>query len=140
VLSAERRLRRSGDFAVAIRRGGRAGRGAVVAHLYLPERHPDRPATDTVEPARPGAEQQLPPARAGFVVSRAVGNAVTRNLVRRRLRHLVRDRLAELPPGAVLVVRALPQATELPYAALGADLDAAVTAARAPRRHLRRPR
>jgi ribonuclease P protein component len=48
--------------------------------------------------------------RVGFVVSRAVGNAVVRNRVRRRLRHLVRDRLGELPPGAVVVVRALPDA------------------------------
>ena len=46
----------------------------------------------------------------GFVVSRAVGNAVVRNRVRRRLRHLVRDLLTDLPPGAVLVVRALPAA------------------------------
>ena len=35
---------------------------------------------------------------------------------------------------------ALPQAAELSYVALGADLDQAVTAARAPRRSARRPR
>ena len=59
----------------------------------------------------------------GFVVSRAVGNAVVRNRVRRRLRHLVRDRLAELSPGgAVLVVRALPDAAGASYAELRADL------------------
>ena len=47
------------------------------------------------------------PARVGFVVPRAVGPAVIRNQVRRRLRHLVRDRLDRLPDGTRLVVRAL---------------------------------
>ena len=64
-------------------------------------------------------------AQVGFVVSRAVGNAVVRNRVRRRLRHLVRDRLAELsvlPGGAVLVVRALPDAARASYDELRADL------------------
>ena len=63
--------------------------------------------------------------RAGFVVSRAVGNAVVRNRVRRRLRHLVRDRLPELAvltPGAVLVVRALPAAADATYDELRGDL------------------
>lgn len=63
------------------------------------------------------------PARVGFVVSRAVGPAVTRNLVKRRLRHLVRERLACLPLGSLLVVRALPAAAATPYAGLADDLD-----------------
>ena len=61
----------------------------------------------------------------GFVVSRAVGNAVVRNRVRRRLRHLVRDRLTELSVlsgGAVLVVRALPAAAGASYDELRGDL------------------
>src|SRR5690606_12495973 len=69
------------------------------------------------------------PARAGFIVSRSVGNAVTRNLVRRRLRHLMRERLGRLEPGTDAVVRALPQAADRTYAQLAADLDAALAAA-----------
>ena len=65
--------------------------------------------------------------RVGFVVGRAVGNAVTRNTVQRRLRHLMRDRLGVLPPGSVLVVRATPQAADASSAALGQQLDAALT-------------
>jgi ribonuclease P protein component len=73
-------------------------------------------------------------ARAGFVVSKAVGNAVVRNKVRRRLRHLVRPLLAELPDGTTLVVRALPAAATATFSALSKDLEAALAAARRPRR------
>ena len=69
-------------------------------------------------------------ARAGFVVPRTVGGAVVRNRVRRRLRHLVAERLAALPAGAELVVRALPGAADRSYAELAAELDAALAAAR----------
>jgi ribonuclease P protein component len=59
----------------------------------------------------------------GFVVSRAVGSAVTRNRVKRRLRHLMRSRVAGLDAGSVLVVRALPAAAEASYADLGTELE-----------------
>ena len=67
-------------------------------------------------------------------MSKAVGNAVVRNKVRRRLRHLVRPRLAELPDGALLVVRALPASASASFQTLGTDLDAALATARSPRR------
>lgn len=60
--------------------------------------------------------------RAGFVVSKAVGNAVVRNRVQRRLRHLTREHLTELPGRGVLVVRANPAAAEAGYADLEKDL------------------
>jgi ribonuclease P protein component len=116
MLSAAQRLRRSTDFAAAVRNGRRVGRGTVVVHLFV-----DEPA-------------QASTARAGFVVSKAVGNAVVRNKVRRRLRHLVRTRLTDLPDGTLLVVRALPAAAGASFEALGTDLDAALVAARTPRR------
>jgi ribonuclease P protein component len=116
VLAAAQRVRRSADFAAAIRGGRRVGRSTVVVHLLLEE------------------PVQASTARAGFVVSKAVGNAVVRNRVRRRLRHLVRPLLAELPNGATLVVRALPAAADASYVTLGTDLAAALTAARKPRR------
>ncbi|GAA4677964.1 ribonuclease P protein component [Phytohabitans rumicis] len=132
MLAAAQRLRRSGDFAAAVRGGRRAGRGALVVHLTTPKTDITT-STKLPEPA-PTEENSV---RAGFIVSKAVGGAVTRNTVRRRLRHLVRERLGELPPGSVLVVRALPAAADLPYTRLAADLDAALAAARAPkgRRH-----
>ncbi len=49
---------------------------------------------------------------------------MVRNMVTRRLRALVHDRLGELPADGRLVVRALPPAATATYAELGADLDA----------------
>lgn len=62
----------------------------------------------------------------GFVVSRTVGNAVTRNRVKRRLRSLVRERLPMLPTGSQVVVRALAPAAAAPYRQLATDLDGAL--------------
>jgi ribonuclease P protein component len=104
VLDRAHRLTTSAGFATAVRTGRRAGTRTLVLHL--------------------GADE-TGPARVGFVVSKAVGNAVTRNHVKRRLRHLARERLDSLPGSSVLVVRALPAAGTASYAALGADFDLA---------------
>lgn len=117
MLPADRRVRRGDEFARAIRGGRRAGRPTLVAHLWPADGSAVR---SSVEEARTG------PARAGFVVSKAVGPAVVRNRVKRRLRHLVADRLNRLPAGAVLVVRALPPASGASSADLARDLDAAL--------------
>ncbi|MFF5177072.1 ribonuclease P protein component [Micromonospora sp. NPDC000316] len=133
MLAAAQRLRRSTDFAAAVRGGRRAGRGAVVVHLTVPVTA-DTTTTTSPKPVRDaGAEQTSAPTRAGFVVSKAVGNAVVRNKVRRRLRALVRERLVALPAGSTLVVRALPAAAEASYPRLAADLDTAIAVARSPR-------
>ncbi|MET7315203.1 MULTISPECIES: ribonuclease P protein component [Streptomyces] len=114
MLPTENRLRRREDFATAVRRGRRAGRPLLVVHLRCG-------ATD---PHAPG--ESAPRPRAGFVVSKAVGGAVVRNTVKRRLRHLMRDRIGQLPPGSLVVVRALPGAGDADSAQLARDLDAAL--------------
>ncbi|GAA3449237.1 ribonuclease P protein component [Dactylosporangium matsuzakiense] len=129
MLAAAQRLRRREDFAATIRNGRRAGRGAVVVHFLNPG--PSRPGVAVFAPDQPVSDDS--PARAGFVVSKAVGNAVVRNTVKRRLRHLVRSRLAGLPPGSVIVVRALPEAAGRTYQSLEEDLDSALEAARRPK-------
>jgi ribonuclease P protein component len=73
--------------------------------------------------------------RVGFVVSKAVGNAVTRNQVKRRLRHLARERLSSLPGCCVLVVRALPPSAHASYDELAADFDRALERLSRPRRN-----
>src|SRR5947207_2708700 len=89
-----------------------AARGALVVHLRL---------TDP--------QQAAGPARAGFVVPKAIGGAVVRNQVKRRLRHLMRERLGRLPDGTDVVVRALPAAARRSSTGLAADLDAALDVA-----------
>ena len=74
--------------------------------------------------ATPALHDSVPAVpRIGFVVSKAVGPAVTRNLVKRRLRHLARERVEALPPGSMLVVRALPASAEASYEELAHELD-----------------
>ncbi|MGW3994309.1 ribonuclease P protein component [Amycolatopsis sp. NPDC004772] len=113
MLPAAARLRRSEDFRVVLRRGSRAGRRRLVVHALTTD---PSEAADAVPSA----------ARAGFVVSKAVGNSVVRHRVSRRLRHLVSDRLGTLPAGTALVVRALPPSSTASSAELGSDLDAAL--------------
>lgn len=103
VLPAARRLRHAQDFQRAIRSGRRSGSRLLVVHVA--DGRPDQPSG------------------CGFVVSRAVGSAVRRNQVKRRLRHLVRQRLDLLPDGQVYVIRANPAAASASYTELGRDLD-----------------
>ena len=72
---------------------------------------------------RDDASAEQGPPRVGFVVGRSVGPSVLRHRVQRRLRHLCRDRLAVLPPGTEVVVRALAPAAHASYQELAADLD-----------------
>jgi ribonuclease P protein component len=103
VLPQQARVRRPQQFRLVTRTGRRAGGRTVTAHLLLV----------------PDGE----PAKVGFVVSRAVGSAVVRNRVKRRLREIMRARLASLPEGSMLVVRAQPAAAQARQSDLAADLD-----------------
>jgi ribonuclease P protein component len=105
VLPAESRMRRSAEFELAVHRGGRAGRALLTGYMLVCG---DRAA-------------QAP--LVGFVVSKAVGNAVVRNKVRRRLRSVMRGYLPALPGGSLVVVRAHPQAAAARQADLAAELD-----------------
>ena len=108
VLPAPHRLSRSADFSEVVRRGRRSSRPLLTLHVLAA-------ATATDEPAR-----------AGLVVSKAVGGSVVRSRTSRRLRALLRERLPALPPGTRLVVRAASAAGSAPSAALAVDLDAAL--------------
>lgn len=67
-----------------------------------------------------------PPATVGFVVSKSVGNAVTRNRVKRRLRALSAPLLTDLAPGSAVVVRALPASANASFDELSAQLSSAL--------------
>lgn len=107
VLPQQSRMRSPEEFKRTLRSGRRAGGVTLSGHLLL-------------------ASGQVPTCavpKVGFVVSRAVGSAVVRNRVKRRLRELMRGRIASLPGGCLLVLRAHPAAAGVRQADLAADLD-----------------
>lgn len=107
MLPARHRLRAAGDFASVIRGpgGARAGSRLLVVHAHRTDTRADSPP------------------RVGFVVSKAVGGAVQRNLVKRRLRELARTELGVTPAGVDVVVRANPGAAEATYDDLRSTLN-----------------
>lgn len=126
MLPDKHRIRSREHFELAVRRGRRAGRASLVVHLFTSDPPADRvDGADSADSAD-GADSTAAP-RAGFIVSRAVGGAVVRNRVRRRLRHLVAARIGRLPPRSLLVVRAQPGAVAAGGAGLATDLDDAVS-------------
>jgi len=106
------RMRSSKDFRQTTRRGVRVSRPTLVVQAV----HFDQGQLEegNVEDGT----------RIGLVVSGAVGNAVTRNRVKRRLRHLAAAHVADAPAGIGIVVRALPRAVTDP-AELPADFESA---------------
>jgi len=108
MLPAAARVRRSSDFAAVLKRGHRARRGSVVVHVG--RRFP---------PGEAGA-------RVGFIVSKAVGSAVTRNLVKRRLRGVAAQYRESWPADTDFVIRALPSAATTTFHRLEADVTGAI--------------
>ena len=94
------------DFRTVVRRGRRSSSPFAVYYRL------DREATD--------------PVRFGFIVSRAVGSAVERNLVRRRMRAVGRQFVDAGAHGADVVVRALPGSAQGEWASLSADMHDAL--------------
>mgnify|MGYP004551928791 CR=1 FL=1 len=90
----------------------------MVVHLLVGPPPPAGAARDAAD----GSPAPL----VGFVVSKAVGGSVVRNRVERRLRHLVREHLAALPPGSRVVVRANPAAASATHEQLDRDLVGAI--------------
>ena len=106
-------MHHSKDFRRTTKRGIRVSRPTLVVHAAH---------SSDVASERDGGERQKP--RVGFVVSGALGNAVTRNRVKRRLRHLAVAHVADTPARVDIVVRALPRAATEPEV-VPSDLDSA---------------
>jgi ribonuclease P protein component len=66
------------------------------------------------------------PLRVGIIVARSVGNAVDRNLVRRRFRALGRQFVEAGARGNDVVVRALPGAAQCSWTTLADDMHTAL--------------
>ncbi|MDJ0359906.1 ribonuclease P protein component [Rhodococcus sp. H29-C3] len=98
MLPEPHRLHRSADFTRAVRQGRRMGRHDLVVHAYARD---DASCVGVGEP------------RFGLIVSKAVGPAVTRHRVARRLRHICSEILLEVPETCDVVIRALPGSANL---------------------------
>ena len=100
MLTRAHRLTSTLDYSRVVRHGARFSSSTVVVHW--------------VDSDRVGA-------RVGFVVSKGVGNAPQRNLIKRRLRSLARENLGQV--SGDLVIRALPAAAKVGFEQLRNDLE-----------------
>lgn len=119
MLVSGNRVRTAADFKKTVRRGRRFSSENAV--LYV---------VDSDSPKG---------TRFGFIVSKAVGNAVVRNTMRRRLRSIAAESLVEHRHGAAhlrgaaVVVRMLPGSTGLSWGALRSEISAQLARALASR-------
>lgn len=103
-------MKAAADFQFAMRQGSRSGRATVVVYVK-----------------QTGNAHSM----AGFAVSKAVGGAVIRNRVKRRMRAIMSELLPALPTGTAVVIRALPRSAGADYWRLRSDIaDALKTASR----------
>ncbi|MGO4595835.1 ribonuclease P protein component [Leifsonia sp. 2TAF2] len=108
MLAKANRITRGADYRAAVRRGARFTGANTVTYI------------------RPNPDSSV--VRFGFIVSKAVGNAVGRNLVRRRLKAAAYELLPQYSAatdgesGMDVVVRALPASAQAPWASLHEEL------------------
>jgi len=111
VLAKANRITSADDYRVIVRRGAKVAGAHTVSYVRSRESGTD--------------------ARFGFIVSKKVGNAVRRNLVRRRLKAVCHDALVGGVRGVDVVVRALPGAADAGFGDLRTEvLDALARRAR----------
>ena len=106
MLSKPNRVVRAEDFRATMRRGRRLSTPHAV--LYFAQRSAGEPA------------------RFGFVVAKTVGGAVTRNLMRRRLRAIGHELVERGYQSTDVVVRALPGSEKLSWATLHEEISTGI--------------
>lgn len=112
MLAKGNRVRTADDFRATVRRGRRFATPNTVVYV--------------------ARMQEVSEPKFGFIITKAVGSAVTRNLLRRRLRSIGRDILAThaVAPGLVgtnVVVRVLPNAASISWSSLHEEVEHAVS-------------
>lgn len=112
MLSQENRLHRSSDFRRVVRTGVKVNYGRVV--VYAARQDSDKERAAHVARFAPHTQTSGNPPRVGLIVSKAVGNAVVRHQLSRRLRHTCRELIPSMPSGVDIVIRALPGAQLVP--------------------------
>ncbi len=104
MLAKPNRLTRGSDYKATVRRGSRCAGAHTITYVGS------------------SADVSTDAPRFGFIVSRQVGSAVTRNTIRRRLKAVCAEALPSIRGGASIVIRALPSAATIDYATLRADV------------------
>lgn len=104
------RLHHRADFSRTVRRGQRIGRRDLVVHALAHGYDGIVGVNGRLDQLPEDALVRVGGPRFGLIVSKAVGNAVVRHRVARRLRHMCARVVDEVPPGADVVIRALPGA------------------------------
>jgi ribonuclease P protein component len=102
VLAKANRITSADDYRVIVRRGAKVAGAHTVSYLRSRESGTD--------------------ARFGFIVSKKVGTAVRRNLVRRRLKAACHEAVVDGIRGVDVVVRALPNAADAAWPVLRAEV------------------
>lgn len=123
MLAPQHRLRSTAFFGQTIRKGRKKGSRTVVVHLLVGGARAEELPLPLQEGATVGP-------RMGLVVSKAVGNAVTRHNTSRKLRHAFRAALEEdsleIPAGTSVVIRALPKSTIASFEELVGDVRSCI--------------
>ena len=103
MLARGNRITRGAEYKAVVRGGARCA--GALAVTYVVATGEDRPA------------------RFGFIVSKQVGSAVTRNTVRRRLKAVCAGALGDVRRGSDVVIRALPSSAAAPYPELRDEVE-----------------
>ena len=111
MLARANRVTKPADFHTVVRRGRRVVSPHVVVYVL----------SHVI-----GGPDRVEPSRCGFIVTKAVGNAVIRNTLRRRLREACRALLPTLDDSTDIVIRALPGSPEVDWATLQAELTESI--------------
>ena len=123
MLAPQHRLRSTALFGQTIRKGRKKGSRTVVVHVLVGGARAEKLPLPLQEGATAGP-------RMGLVVSKAVGNAVTRHNTSRKLRHAFRAVLEEdsleIPAGTSVVIRALPKSTIASFEELVGDVRSCI--------------
>lgn len=106
------RLRSHRDFVTVLRRRRKVGGRDIIVHFLVPDE---------------GRDDQTS-RRLGLAVSKSVGNAVTRNAVKRRFRVLARTYEDLLPAHCDIVLRAKPSAAAASFSSLDEQVAKAFAA------------
>lgn len=103
-MAASIRVKRGEDYRRIVRTGYRVGGKYTLVHAVLL----------SVQKTQPNVSRETS-ARFGFIITKSVGKAVTRNLIRRRMQGICLEAVQNGFTGAEVVFRVFPQAATVPY-------------------------